>query len=57
MRQIAGSRLFYWMGLNDVGSLGGIMLLWDSRKCVLIDHWTGLYSISAVVRDVELNKE
>lgn len=57
VRQIAGPRFFNWVGLNAVGSSGGILLVWDSQKLAMLDHWTGLFSVSAVVRDVEINKE
>lgn len=30
VRQTTGSRFFNWLGLNAVGSSGGILLLWDS---------------------------
>lgn len=57
VRQITGSIFFNWVGLNAAGTSGGILLMWDSHKWVMLDQWTRLFSISVVVRDLELNKE
>lgn len=31
--------------------------MWDSRKLMMLDHWIGLFSVSALVRDVQIIKE
>ena len=57
VRQITGSLFFNWVWSIAAGTSGGILLMWDSQKWVILGQWTGLFSISTMVRDVKLNKE
>ena len=57
VKQISGNGYFTWVGLNANGASRGILLRWDSRKLQMLDYWVGSFSISALIRDMELNKE
>lgn len=52
-KEIWGSRYLKWQAIDSVGSAGGIILMWDTRKVHLLDSWGGEFSISALIREVE----
>lgn len=54
---IWGSRCIQWVGRNAMGSSGAILLMWDSRKVTVKDHWTGVYSATAVVEDMDIKQK
>lgn len=45
-----------WLCVGAAGSAGGIMLLWDSRPVSVLHSWSGEFSLSIVVKDLEGNR-
>ena len=44
-----------WKALDAIGLAGGILLLWDDRFIIVMNSWSGEFSVSMVVEDLVRN--
>ena len=46
------SRFKEWIVLPAIGSVGGILIMWDVRRVTVSDNLVGEFSVSVLVEDV-----
>lgn len=51
-REVWGGSHIEWVRVGTMGSVGGILLLWDSRFTKVLDSWKGEFLVLAWVEDL-----
>lgn len=57
VREVWGGTHIEWVCLDAVDSVGGILLLWDSRSTKVLDSWKCKSLVSAWVEDLANNSK
>ena len=53
MRSLGTGKFLGWEAMNAMGSVGGVLLVWDKRSLELIDKEVGSFSISCRFKNID----
>lgn len=51
-KELWGLSSIKWLGMDTTGSMGGFLLVGDEGSVLVVDSWIVMFSVSAVVEDV-----